>query len=519
MKTLERRYRELFENIPDGVYESSPDGRILAANPALVRMLGFSSEDELRREGAAGMYLDPADRDRNKAEMARSGHLRNAEFLLRRQDGAIITVLENARAVLDEAGAVLYYQGTLTDITDRKIAEHDLCSARDQALEASRLKSQFLANISHELRTPLNAVLGMAQILQDSALPPTAHECAQTIRRSAQVLLDLITEILDYSKIEAGRLELDNHPFSVREVVSTPAEMLQERASAKGLQLLATVDPAVPDQLFGDPTRLRQVLTNLLANAVKFTEHGAVHLLVRLRARDAGRARVVFEVRDTGIGIPPEARDVIFEPFRQADGSTTRRYGGTGLGLAIVREILERMGSRVELESTVGAGSIFRFTLLLPIAGAAVSARPDPAAALHPLARRLTPHAASVRLLIAEDNTVNQRVILRMAEKLGYHADLVPNGLEALRSLEREHFDLVLMDCQMPEMDGFRATAAIRSSGAAYARIPIVALTAHAADGNREACLAAGMDDYLPKPIFFDELSRKLEHWLRRCQA
>jgi PAS domain S-box-containing protein len=519
MKTLERRYRELFENIPDGVYESGPDGRILAANPALVRMLGFSSEDELRREGAAALYLDHADRDRNTAEMASSGQLRNAEFLLRRKDGAIITVLENARAVRDEAGAVLYYQGTLTDITDRKIAEHDLRSARDQALEASRLKSQFLANISHELRTPLNAVLGMAQILQDSALPPSAHDCAQTIRRSAHVLLDLITEILDYSKIEAGRLDLDNHPFSVRETVRLSVEMLNERASAKGLELLATVDPAVPDQLAGDPTRLRQVLTNLLANAVKFTERGAVHLLVRLRARDAARARVVFQVRDTGIGIPPEARNVIFEPFRQADGSTTRRYGGTGLGLAIVREILERMGSRVELESTVGVGSVFRFTLMLPIAGATVLSRPDPAASLHPLARKLTTDASSARLLIAEDNSVNQRVILRMAEKLGYHADLVPNGVEALRALEREHFDLVLMDCQMPEMDGFRATATIRTSGAAYARIPIVALTAHAADGDREACLAAGMDDYLPKPIVLDELSRKLEHWLNRCTA
>ncbi|NWF83848.1 MAG: PAS domain S-box protein, partial [Bryobacteraceae bacterium] len=361
-----RRFRELFENIPDGVYESSPDGRILAANPALVQMLGYSSAEELQREGAAGLYIDPELRERNKQILEREGRLINAELHLRRKDGSPLIVLENSRAVKDEEGNVLYYQGTLTDITERKHAEQELRAARDQALETSRLKSQFLANISHELRTPLNAVMGMSQILMSLPMEPAARECAETIHLSARILMDHITEILDFSRIEAGRLELESIPFDPRELIHQAATMLAARAADKGLLLLAWAESDVPGEVYGDPARLQQVLVNLLSNAVKFTDRGEVELRVSRKKCGAGRCVLRFAVRDTGIGIPAEARSVIFEPFRQADGSTTRRYGGTGLGLAIVREILDQMGSRIELQSQPGSGSVFSFELEAP---------------------------------------------------------------------------------------------------------------------------------------------------------
>lgn len=638
-----RRFRELFENIPDGVYESSPEGRILAANPALVQMLGFSSAEELRREGAAGLYVDPELRERNKRVLERDGRLINAELHLRRKDGSPLIVLENSRAVKDEEGNVLYYQGTLTDITERKQAEQELRAARDQALETSRLKSQFLANISHELRTPLNAVMGMSQILMSLPIEPAARECAETIHLSARILMDLITEILDFSRIEAGRLELESIPFDLRELIHQAATMLAARAADKGLVLLAWAESGVPGEVYGDPAKLQQVLVNLLSNAVKFTDRGEVELHVARKKCGEGQCVLRFTVRDTGIGIPAEAQAVIFEPFRQADGSTTRRYGGTGLGLAIVREILAQMGSRIELQSQPGAGSAFSFELEAPagpndaraplegdllllepnptarrvteawargwgatvthardfgalalllasarrrgairaiVANAAAvppgdnslwqalrkmprEARPavvlvsaweagseeteippgcgalrlkmplnenellralerrDPAPAppsLAALARSVSETAGGGtprgRLLVAEDNAVNQTVVRRMLEKLGYSVDLVSNGKKALEALQHARYDLVLMDCQMPEMDGLLATAAIRESLPGGRRIPIIALTAHASTDDREACIAAGMDDYLSKPLMLTDLARTLEHWL-----
>ena len=489
-----RRFRELFQNLPDGVYESDPDGAIRAANPALVRMLGFESEEELRREGAAAFYLDAADREANLAALAKTGAVKNAEFRLRRRDGSVITVLENARAVKNSHGRVMYYQGTLTDITDRKEAEQKLH-------EASRLKSEFLANISHELRTPLHAILGMSQLLLQTPLTVPAPECARIIQTSARVLLDLITEILDFSRLEAGRLELEVAPFSLREVLADSIAMLAERAREKDIVLRAQVGLDVPDRLCADTSRLRQVLTNLLGNAVKFTERGEVVLNLSPLALSETSACIRFEVSDTGIGIPPEARELIFEPFRQADGTTTRRYGGTGLGLSIVKQILARMGSQIGVESEVGRGSTFRFDLLLPLDRAPES--------LRSLARTLSP----LRILIAEDNKVNQRVVRGLVGKLGIEADVAANGREALELLAQREYSVVLMDCQMPVMDGFETTAAIRSS-AQLKHIPILALTASATSEARAACLAAGMDDYLAKPVQIDELARKLEHWL-----
>jgi signal transduction histidine kinase/HPt (histidine-containing phosphotransfer) domain-containing protein len=385
---------------------------------------------------------------------------------------------------------------------------NDALQARTRELaDASEAKSRFLANVSHEIRTPMNGIVGMARLLQETSLGRDQREYADIIVSSARALLRIIDDILDSSKIEAGGFDLDAVDFDLRQVVDDVARLLRPEAEAKGLTLSATVDPAVPRAARGDPGRLRQALVNLVGNAVKFTETGAVTVLVESleKSDDAFVAR--FEVRDTGIGIDPAAQERLFKPFSQADGSTTRRFGGTGLGLAISRRLIELMGGRIEVASAVGSGTTFAFTVRLgralgtgAVAGASAAM---PAAA----ARR-------GRVLVAEDNPVNQKVTVRMLDHLGFDADVADSGESAVGAARKGRYDAILMDGQMPGMDGFAATALIRGFEGPVRRTPIVALTASAMRGDRERYLAAGMDDYLAKPITPEQLAAVLERWV-----
>jgi PAS domain S-box-containing protein len=504
LRETEAQYRQLVESSTDVAWRIDTSGRFTFVNFASQQVVGWGPE-QLRGK-LFTTISDPASIDRDRVALAHllSGdELWGYETVARNASGGKVHLKLSARPQRDEAGHITGAQGILHDISLEVSTREALRLARETAEQADAAKSAFLANMSHEIRTPMTGILGTADLVLDSDLTPEQRRSIELIVASGETLLTIINDILDLSKIEAGQLSLEDIPLDLHELLNDTASLMQNAARAKGIGLMLDVADNVPRSVRGDPTRIKQVLNNLVSNAIKFTPAGGVTITVSSTVQKDDAVAVRFAVRDTGIGIPPDAVVRIFEPFRQADASTTRNYGGTGLGLSISRRLVEMMGGILEVDSIVGVGSEFHFTIGLH-ATASLAGTAGPRAEVR--AKRKNLH-----ILIAEDNPVNQEVAATMLRRRGHRVDIVGNGREAVDAVSRDSYDVVLMDLQMPILDGLGATAAIRA-GHRGKTVPIIALTANAASGERERCIAAGMDDYVAKPFRAGDLIAAVEN-------
>lgn len=506
--------------IARGTIEASSEGILvydlkhstLAYNQRFLEMWDLSPEIVARGRQAmmerVGQTVEDPEGFRRRADEAIHDHERDHVDEVRLKNGR---VYRRSMRAMRADGVVFARVLSFQDMTMLRESAQALERARDAAVQAARMKSEFLANMSHELRTPLNALVGSAELLRAGALEPTQRVLVEGVDKAAAALLALVNGVLDFSKMEAGRMTVESIPFRLRDILEDSLSIAQPRAAEKGLDLVCDSGPACGEVLLGDPTRLRQILLNLLDNAVKFTTAGQVRL--RCTVSPGGGEAVVLElsVQDSGIGIDPAVLPAVFGAFTQADSSTTRRYGGTGLGLSISKGLVELLGGEIGADSEPGKGSTF--WVRLPFERAALApGEPLPGDRARPRAANAVRRDRQ-RVLIVEDNAINRRLLVMQIEKLGRQADVAAGGEAAVEAAARGDYGLILMDCQMPGIDGYEATRLLREAESGKRRVPVVALTAHSGEADRARCLAAGMDEYLSKPATLDDLAAVLDRW------
>jgi PAS domain S-box-containing protein len=496
LRTTSTLLRAVADHAPVVIYVKGRDGRFLLSNQQHAQLLGLSPAEVIGKRERDLLPEDVATGiDGVAATMFESGEPQSSVFDIEIA-GQKRSFLELMFPIRDEGEQIIALGAISNDISDRLEREH--------ALAASKAKSAFLAMMSHEIRTPMNAILGMTSLLFDTELSARQRELCETVHASSQSLLILLNDILDFSKVEAGKLEVERVPVDVRACLQQVVSLMAPTAAQKRLALRCDLGDGVPDRLLTDATRLRQIVLNLVNNALKFTREGSVTVTAGGRRLEDGRYEMHVAVADTGIGIPEDRRGSLFQAFNQLDASTTRDYGGTGLGLAISKLLSEALGGRIWLESKEGDGSTFHFTITAEIAAPAEERRSGLEDAGPVSSRRLS-------ILVAEDNAVNRRVVELMLEKLGHAADMATTGVEAVSKARAGAYDVILMDVRMPEMDGLEAARRLREQLPGDARPYIIALTANAMREDYEECLHAGMDDFLAKPVRVPELGAALE--------
>jgi PAS domain S-box-containing protein len=497
LRVSEERFRTMVERTRDWVWEGDLNGVVTYSNPRIKELLGYSHEEIVGRNTADFMPPEEAKHFfEENADLAETGKpIAGAEVVYAHKDGRRIVFETNAVPIFDANGKLTGYRGIDRDITIRKQAEEELKRAKVAAEEANRSKSEFLANMSHEIRTPMNGVIGMAELLQDTALTREQREFINTIRSSAEALMTIINDILDFSKIEARKLDLDSIDFKLRDSMGDILQTLSQRAAEKGLELAYHVGSEVPDNVTGDPGRLRQIIVNLVGNSIKFTDQGEVVILITQEKEKEGQTYLHFVVTDTGIGIAAEKQKKIFESFAQADASTTRKYGGTGLGLSISTRLVEMMGGKIWVESEHGKGSSFHFTIRLGVHnGLPVRQIPEKLCNLD-----------GMSILVVDDNATNRRILHEMLRNWGMNPSLAENGKNALEMLREANqtgkpYRLLLLDVNMPEMDGFELTERIRDMEE-YHHVVIMMLTSSGQRGDATRCRNLGVAGYLTKPV------------------